>query len=506
MRLEDLPLWPLRKSADPSQAGEDKRTKVIATYGLNKITDDPELEQIVGFAAALCQTPTSLVSIVERKRQWFVAKIGLGVRETPRPTSFCAHAMLGDGIFEIRDATQDARFAHNDLVTGDPQIRFYAGAPLVSSEGAPIGALCVIDYAPRPEGLTAIQRQGLEVLSRAVMQRLTCERVNQNASDALDEADRRLIALAEHIPVYAWSSDSDGIVDFANSGFYDYVGTADPSKMNLVELAHPEDRDEVVAIRSQARAKGEKWEARCRVKGVDGSYRWMMIRAWPVLDRADGSITSWFGAAVDIDDLHRLSESRDVLARELSHRIKNIFAVVSGLVSLKARGREDLRAFASELSDVFHALGRAHDYVRPLGGRKGDSLHDLLRDLLEPYQLAGEARITIAGDEVTLGARAATPLALVFHELATNSAKYGALSDAEGRIAITVRRHAGEVLVDWVESLSKIADAEIVQVDGFGTRLLTMSVERQLGGSFDRHFTGQGLSVHLRFPESAIGV
>lgn len=504
MRLEDLPLWPLRKRADPSQAGEDKRAKVIATYGLGKVTDDPELERIVGFAAALCEAPTSLVSIVERQRQWFVAKIGMSVRETPRPTSFCAHAMLGEGIFEIRDATQDARFAENDLVTGDPHIRFYAGAPLVSSEGAPIGALCVIDYEARPEGLTDLQRQGLEVLSRAVMQRLTCQRVNETATAALDEADRRLLLLAEHIPVYAWSADADGIIDFANSAFYDYIGTRDPSKINLVNLAHPEDRDEIVDRRRESRAKGEKWEGRARVRGGDGEYRWMMIRAWPVRDPADGEISGWFGAAVDIDDIHRLSESRDVLARELSHRIKNIFAVVSGLVSMRARGRDDLRSFATELNDVFHALGRAHDYVRPLEGRKGDSLHELLRDLLVPYRTVGDDRIAITGEDTSLGARAATPLALVFHELATNSAKYGALSERGGRIAIHVRREGGDIVVDWDEHFEGEPTTEPPSGEGFGTRLLTMAIERQLGGKFDRHFSPQGIDVVLRIPHQSI--
>ena len=502
MRVDTLPPWPVGKPAATAQSSEENRAKVIASFGLNRIADDCELEGIVQFAAALCGVPTSLVSIVERERQWFAARTGLELRETPRPTSFCAHAMLGDGIFEIRDASKDARFADNALVTGEPHIRFYAGAPLVSSEGAPIGALCVIDYTPRPEGLTALQRQGLVVLSRAVMQRMTCERINQNASDALDEADQRLLQLAEHLPVFAWSADAEGTIDFANSAFFEYLGTRDTDKINFAALTHPDDLEQLMTVRTDARARGEKWEARMRIRGADGSYRWMMARAWPVRDRASGAIVNWFGAAVDIDDIHRLAESRDVLARELSHRIKNIFAVVSGLVSLRSRGREDLRQFASELNEVFHALGRAHDYVRPLEGRKGDSLHELLRDLLAPYRAADGAGIAIRGDDAVIGARAATPLALVFHELATNAAKYGALSVSGGSIAITLTREDDQVVVDWQETIE--GGAQAGTRDGFGTRLLKMAVESQLGGSFERRFSERGLEVVLRFPQHVI--
>jgi PAS domain S-box-containing protein len=502
MRLSQFPLWPLGTRADPAAADESVRAKVIASHGVGQLTDDPELQHIVAFAAALCASPTALVTIVERERQWFMARWGMEKRETPRPTSFCAHAMLGESVMVIPDAIEDPRFADNPLVTGADNIRFYAGAPLVSSEGVALGALCVIDTTARPEGLSDLQRQGLEVLARAVMQRLTCERVNASAGDALDEADRRLLQLAEHIPVFAWSTDEAGIVEFANSAFYDYLGTRDPAKLNFVALAHPDDCENIVRIRSESRARNEKWEARARVRSADGSYRWMMIRAWPVRTGEDADVTHWFGAAVDIDDLHSLSENRDLLARELSHRIKNIFAVVSGLVSLRARGREELKSFASELNEVFHALGRAHDYVRPLEGRKGDSLHELLRDLLAPYRGSAGEGIAITGDDAAIGPRAATPLALVFHELATNSAKYGALSAKGGDIAIAIAREDDEVAIAWRETVT--GGAEPGASEGFGTRLLKTSVEGQLGGKYERRFSSHGLDVVLRFPLDTI--
>lgn len=501
MRFSRLSLWPFGAGADPAQADEARRGEVIASHGLAQLDDDPELQRIVRFAAALCEVPTALVTIVERERQRFLSRFGMERRETPRPTSFCAHAMIEEAVMVIPDATKDPRFEFNPLVTGAEHIRFYAGAPLVSSEGVALGALCVIAPVARPAGLTELQRDGLEVLARAVMQRLTCERGNLSASAAVAEADRRMMQLAEHIPVYAWSFDARGAVDYANSAMCEWAGVSDPSRLDFMTLCHPEDAQAILERHGEASAKGERYEARGRFRGADGDYRWMMLRVWPV--RTSGSAEeTWFGAAIDIDDLHRLSENRDLLARELSHRIKNIFAVVSGLVNMRARGREDLRGFAGELTEVFHALGRAHDYVRPLEGRKGDSLRELLRDLLAPYRGSAGEGIAISGADAALGPRAATPLALVFHELATNSAKYGALSERGGTIAIEIGRVGDDIVVEWRENMEGGASAG--PREGFGTRLLKMAVEGQLGGSFDRRFSSDGLEVTLRFAQDAI--
>ena len=164
----------------PSQPGapsaETLRLSVLQSYRADGIEDDPELSAITTFAAELTGCPISLVSFVETERQRFLARDGLDALETPRSVSFCAHTMLGDTVMEVPDASSDPRFASNELVTGDMAIRFYAGAPLVSPEGAPLGALCVIDKVARPGGLTDMQRNGLRVLAKAVMRRLEARR------------------------------------------------------------------------------------------------------------------------------------------------------------------------------------------------------------------------------------------------------------------------------------------------------------------------------------------
>jgi GAF domain-containing protein len=147
---------------------ESTREATIDEFDLVALRDTGRLDRITAFAARLCGAPFALVSLVERDRQSFLARTGLAVCETPRATSFCAHAMLGQEIMVVPDATLDPRFADNPLVTGDPYIRFYAGAPLLSDDGIPLGSLCVIDRLPRT-ALTDLQYQGLEVLAEAVM-------------------------------------------------------------------------------------------------------------------------------------------------------------------------------------------------------------------------------------------------------------------------------------------------------------------------------------------------
>lgn len=154
---------------------EPARVREIAGYALDDWDGDARFDAIVELLRDLCDVPIALVSLVESERQRFLGKAGLEATETPRSMSFCAHAMLLPQIMVVPDATRDPRFADNPLVTGDLQIRFYAGAPLVSRSGIPLGALCVIDTVPR-DGLTPLQTRTLQVLATNVVTILDARR------------------------------------------------------------------------------------------------------------------------------------------------------------------------------------------------------------------------------------------------------------------------------------------------------------------------------------------
>lgn len=138
-----------------------------------RILDTPRekfFDDLAFLAAHVCDTPIALVSFVDGSRQWFKARVGLETTETPRDVAFCAHAILGDDIFEVPDSLEDERFAYNPLVTGSPNIRFYAGAPLLTSDGFAFGTVCAIDREPRL--LTDEQREALRTLSRLIIAEL----------------------------------------------------------------------------------------------------------------------------------------------------------------------------------------------------------------------------------------------------------------------------------------------------------------------------------------------
>ncbi len=471
----------------------------MASFGLDDLAGDAELSAIVEFARQLCEAPVSLVTMLDDTTQKFLARTGTDVAETPREISFCAYAVQQEDLMEVRDMLADDRFRDNPFVTGDEEVRFYAGVPLISQRGTALGTLCVLGREARPDGLDAFQREGLEVLASAVMRRLESHRKTVAGRIARERGEAMFRTLTDSIPDLAWSADAQGRRDYFNKRWHEFTGAEDAGDGDLI---HPDDRDKVYGLWDGAVKSGAPYEAEYRLRHRDGSYRWMLGRAMPA-EGENGEILRWFGTITDIDTSHRKSEGREILARELSHRIKNIFALVSGLVALKAREYPAAEEFAAELGGTIQALGRAHDFIRPghvPGGQGG--LRDLLKELLAPYADKDGARLTITGDDVPVTAKISTPFALVFHELATNAAKYGALSRADGRVEVAIARGEKEVVIDWSEHGGPPAKQR--DNEGFGTRLITMTVDGQLNGSLTREWSDSGLSAKLTVPESSL--
>lgn len=167
--------------SQPTLQNEKKRLTVLWQYEVLDTVPEELFDDLTELAARICEAPIALISLVDEKRQWFKSKVGTTVTETSRDVSFCAHAIQQSGLFIVPDASKDPRFARNPLVTSDPKIRFYAGAPLVTPDGYALGTLCVIDTVPRQ--LRPDQQEGLRILARHVVSQLELRRRSRELAD-----------------------------------------------------------------------------------------------------------------------------------------------------------------------------------------------------------------------------------------------------------------------------------------------------------------------------------
>src|ERR1035438_2354725 len=172
----------------PIPQNEKKRLKVLWQYEVLDTVPEEVFDELTELAARICEAPIALISLVDENRQWFKSKVGVTVSETSRDVSFCAYAIAQSDLFIVPDATQDKRFASNPLVTSEPKIRFYAGAPLITPDGHALGTLCVIDKVPRE--LRPEQQQALRILARHVVSQLELRRRSRELGDVRAENTR----------------------------------------------------------------------------------------------------------------------------------------------------------------------------------------------------------------------------------------------------------------------------------------------------------------------------
>lgn len=163
--------------AAPLPQNEDERLAELLSYDVLDTEAEQLFDDLTALASQICETPIALISLIDPNRQWFKSRVGLDAEETSRDIAFCSHAILQSDVFEIPNATLDPRFHDNPLVTGAPDIRFYAGAPLITPSGHAIGTLCAIDSKPRK--LTETQKASLQTLSKSVVAHLELKRKNR---------------------------------------------------------------------------------------------------------------------------------------------------------------------------------------------------------------------------------------------------------------------------------------------------------------------------------------
>ncbi len=172
----------------PFPSVESGRLAALDRYAILDTEPEQTFDDLVVLAAYVCKTPIAMLSLVDDHRQWFKSKVGVEIRETPRDTSFCAHAIQQQDLFIVTDTHNDARFRENPMVVGEPHIRFYAGAPLINEDGFALGTLCVIDREPRE--LDETQKEALKSLSRLALAQMELRQNLQLLKEALNDRTR----------------------------------------------------------------------------------------------------------------------------------------------------------------------------------------------------------------------------------------------------------------------------------------------------------------------------
>ena len=216
-----------RPQPNPQIQLEEQRIHAVHTSNLLDTEPEPEFDEAVRLAALICETPISLMTVVDRDRQWFKASTGLGLQETPREQAFCSHALGRTAPLIVPDAANDLRFQENPLVTGDPNIRFYAGMPLNTADGHTIGTLCVIDTKPRE--LTEQQQTALSILGHQVSTQIELRIKMKQLEDAIAEkaiveselrgSNALFRAFMDNSPMVGYMKDFSGRMIYYNRPF-----------------------------------------------------------------------------------------------------------------------------------------------------------------------------------------------------------------------------------------------------------------------------------------------
>ena len=344
----------------------------------------------------------------------------------------------------------------------------------------------------------------------------TCTDIHDLKQAEAEVAARRmqLETLLETAPVAVWFTDDLAVSRVMRNGYAAEImglprGTTASFGSGGISHARVQRDGEPVELRDmplQRAVTGEDVrDEEYEIVFADGRPPATLLSSASAIRDTSGAITGAVAVSLDISGRKRIEEARELLARELSHRIKNIFAVVQSLAALTSRGRPEAQAFSGEFRARIQALAEAHEYVRPHSpGSRSDAiaetLQGLIRNVLAPYFAeGGESRFEIEGDDVPVGVRSATAIALIVHEQATNAVKYGALSREAGRVMIRGTREGDLYRLRWQEVGGPPIDGP-PQRKGFGTLMAARSTAGQLEGTLTHDWRPGGLVVELTAP------
>lgn len=302
---------------------EGERLAALRAFNILDTPAEQAFDDITLLASHVCDAPIALITLIDEKRQWFKSRIGFDIVESPRDISFCAHTILRTAdVLVVRDTLEDPRFCDNPFVVAPPHIRFYAGAPLVTAGGLPLGTLCVMDRTPRE--LTPNQVSALRALRRDVVAELELRKA---ASD-LRESELRYRTVFDNAMDVIFSLSLDGTITAVNPAFERESGwrAQDWIGQHIIHLLHPSEVRRALRLLGDVRMNRIPPTQEFRIRVKDGSYSTAEFRTTPLLQ--DGTVAGFLGIARNITERKKaelaLRQANEVLEQKVHERTQEL--------------------------------------------------------------------------------------------------------------------------------------------------------------------------------------
>lgn len=399
-------------------------------------------------------------------------------------------------IFIEDIALTDEPDALKETIVGEG-IRGLAFIPLVAQSHT-IGKF--MTYYEAPHAFTRAEADLAVHIARQLgfsLERARAEEARQKAEHALRESEGRFRLMSEHAPVMIWVSHPDGSCMHLNRALREFW-EVDESALGTFDwraTIHPDDADAVAAEMHDALRQRRPVSVEARYRNAAGEYRRLTTHALPRLG-ADGTFLGMIGVNIDDTERHESEAQRELLLAELSHRVKNMLAVVQGMARQTFRNTDSLTAARETFDGRLMALATAHDLLTRTSW-KSAPLSELVRDAL-PVR-GDRSQISVSGPGVMLDARQTLGLTMALHELFTNAIKYGALSTEAGRVSLSWQVGAtGRLILDWCETGGPAAVPP--SREGFGTKLIRQVFCHDLGGELSIDYLPQGMTCRAEMP------
>jgi len=348
-----------------------------------------------------------------------------------------------------------------------------------------------------------------EELIRAIRSALTARARQYEARERMEkleireqqlyESEAKFHAIADSVDQMIWSTLPDGFHDYYNRRWYEFTGVPNGSTDGEAwnAIFHPEDQELAWGKWLHSLATGEPYEIEYRLRHRSGDYRWVLGRAQPVRNPA-GEIIRWYGSCTDIHKIKVAEEQRQLMLAEMNHRVKNTLAMVHAIVSQTLRQADNLKDAQISIQSRIGMMAQAHDRLIQSTWTE-TKIDEVVEAALVPHR-SGQGHFKVEGSDLPIGSKQALALTMALHELATNAAKYGALSIETGKIHIywdIINKDEDEIFeFNWVESEGPKVEQPTRR--GFGSRMIEQALAGYFNGLAELSYKPEGLSFVLK--------